>query len=84
MLTKAIGDGGPARFVDRIETDVVLINSNPAAMSTEPCQSKFFFGDHADREAQVFVNFDLPGGVAVFREKDFDYRANLLRALVVQ
>ena len=83
FLTGLIGEGGEGRFVGRIETDVVLINSDPEAMLTSRCHSKFFLGEPDDSEAQVFVNFDLPGGLVEFREKDLDYRDNLLRELVV-
>ena len=83
FLTEAIGEGGEARFVGRIETEVVLINSDPDAMLTSPCRSKFFLGDTDDSEAQVFVNFDLPCRLLEFREKDLDYRGNLLRELVI-
>ena len=84
FLTKAFGETGEARFVDRIETDVVLINSAPHAMLTEPCRSKFFFGDADEAEAQVFINFDLPSGSCEFREKDLEFRPALLQTLVVQ
>jgi hypothetical protein len=83
FLAREIGEGGDGRFVARIETDVVLINSDPEAMLTAPCRSKFFLGEDDQSEAQVFVNFDLPSRLVEFREKDLDYRTNLLRELVI-
>ena len=83
FLSKELGEGHHGRFVRRIETDVVLINSDPDAMLTDPCRSKFFFGDDNESEAQVFLNFDLSSRIAEFREKDLNYRNNLLQALVV-
>ena len=82
FLSREIGDGTASRFVDRIETDVAMLNSEPDAMLTRTCRSKFFFGDDDESEAQVFINFDVSNGIVEFREKDLDYRRNLLRNLV--
>ena len=83
ILTSLIGDGLPGRFVDRRECDVVLLNGDPDRIMTDYCRSKFFLGEADDDEAQVFMNFDLPSGLCEFREKDLDYRKNLLQHLVV-
>lgn len=83
FLSREVGDGSCGRFVERAEADVVFLNSKPEAMLTERCATKFFLGAADDSEAQVFVNFDIPNGFVEFKEKDPDYRANLLAQLVV-
>lgn len=83
LLNGLIGDGCPVRFVDRVECDVVLLNSEPDEILTGYCMSKFFIGPTDDSEAQVFVNFDVPAAKCEFREKDVEFRPNLLKHLVV-
>lgn len=82
FLSREIGDGNDDRFVGLIETDVVMLNSRPEAMLTEWCYTKFFLGEPDDSESQVFINFDVPNGLVEFKEKDLDYRPNLLAELV--
>jgi len=83
LLSREIGDGRGGRFVGLIEADVVMLNSEPEAMLAERCYTKFFLGEADDSVAQVFINFDIPSGVVEFKEKDLDYRSNLLTQLVV-
>ena len=83
FLSQELGNGRGLRFVDRIETDVVMLNSLPDAMLTEECRTKFFFGDDDATEAQVFVNFDIPKGLVELKEKDLEYRASFLAQLVI-
>jgi hypothetical protein len=82
FLSREIGDGNEGRFVEMVETDVVMLNSRPDAMLTEWCYTKFFLGEDEDSESQVFINFDVPNGLVEFKEKDLDYRPNLLAELV--
>jgi hypothetical protein len=83
LLSGLIGDGSAGRFVDRLDCDVVLLNSEPDNLLSEYIRSKFFIGPADEAEAQVFVNFDLPAAACEFREKDFEFRSSLLRHLVV-
>ena len=83
FLSYELGVGHAARFVEMIETDVVMINSFPEAMLTKRCNTKFFFGDDDDSESQVFINFNVPQSLVEFREKDLDFRPALVRQLVV-
>jgi len=80
---KEIGIAPASQFARCIECFAVGLNSNPALIADEAVHLKLFLDDGIEngRYAEVFLNVDIPGGVAELNEKDEDYRTDLVHWL---
>ena len=84
-LDRLYGLGGqPGAMTPLIEVNAVGLNHDPRALRTVPAKMKaFFFDDGEDeRYAEVYTNIDLQAKRLEFHEKDPEYRAPLVAALL--
>jgi len=69
-------------MVPEIVVQAVGLDFDPRAIAQRPVKMKLFFhAEVEDRYAEVFLNIDRAEQVVQVREKDLDYRGNILRAL---
>jgi hypothetical protein len=70
------------RMLPEVEARAVGLNSDPREVALRTVSLKLFFHpDSEDRYAEVFLNIDPAQRVVQLREKDLEYRGNVLRAL---
>jgi hypothetical protein len=74
---------GLRRMRPRVECSAISIGQDPTRVSSERMRIKLFFEHEADdaTEAECFLLIDVPAGRIELREKDSDYRAQLVKAL---
>jgi hypothetical protein len=73
----------PGKFVDRIGVVSIALEGDPAKLLVEPVRFKVFFHPNGgeSRYAELYTNIDVPKKLLELREKDTDYRANVVKAL---
>ena len=73
----------PARMREEVRFTAWPLGGDPKQIRTEEVKFKAFFGDGANEKeyAELFVNIDVAKRKAEIREKDPDYRANVVKAL---
>jgi hypothetical protein len=72
-----------ARMVPSVSCTGITLTGDPAAIGRTSVSVKLFFAeDDAERYAEAFLNLRLPAGRLELNEKDEEYRAPLIRALV--
>ena len=61
--------------------DVISLEGDPRLLETQKISTKVFYeSDNKNKYAEAYANFDLPSKKFYFKEKDPDYRSNLLQA----
>ena len=71
------------RMRSQVEVTAVALGGDPRRLATEEVRFKVFHDDDGSRGeyAEIFVNVNLPKSEVELREKDQDYRENLVKAL---
>lgn len=72
----------PPKMRERTPFLAVSLEGNPSDLHHTPVKLKLFFeSDDEERDADFFINIDIPGGLVEFREKDMDYRRGVVLSL---
>lgn len=75
--------GKTLAMLPSVDVEIVGLDSDPSQSREWGAKMKFFLhSDSDDRYAEVFLNINLEESLVEFREKDNEYRAPLLRALI--
>lgn len=71
------------KMASAIEVTSYALEGNPQSFNTDNLKFKVFFDDcnKIGLYAELYINISLINGVVEFREKDIEYRQNVLRAL---
>jgi len=82
-LSKLYASVAPAKsMLAEINAQAVGLGEDPRKLAETPAKMKLFFHSEIEaRYAEVFPNVDLSARLVQFREKDPEYRENLVRAL---
>ena len=73
-----------ASFAKTVHATAISLSGDPAKVLTEVCQIKLFFGEDTGKDApyaEVFLDIDVKNKVVLLKEKDPEYRADLLKFL---
>lgn len=82
VLAKLYGIPARARMLPSVEAKAMGMADDPRELLSSPVKFKLFFHpDDESRYAEMFLNIDPAARVVEFREKDREYRSNVLRAL---
>jgi len=69
-------------MVKELTAEAVGLNSDPRQMKMLPVSMKLFFSSEVqERYAEVYLNIDVAAKLVQFREKDPEYRQNVVQAL---
>ncbi len=74
--------GSSRKMPDLVEIMVASLATDPERIREEPLKMKMFIEPDGDDSeyAEFYLNVDLPGEIVQFREKDEEYRKNLVKA----
>jgi hypothetical protein len=73
------------KFASRVDVTAIALEQYPIDVTKNATKFKVFFNDGAGQEndyAELYTNIDIPGQRLELHEKDPEYRANVVRALV--
>ena len=72
-----------AKMNDRIETTTFVLSGNPINIKNDFIKTKIFFDDEneIDCYSELYVNINLKNRTLELREKDSEYRENLIKVL---
>ena len=79
-------DNKPLKMIDKVESTTFVLGGQPENFDSDYIKTKIFFDDTDDKgfDSEWYVNVDLKNKILELREKDSEYRKNIINALTIK
>ena len=79
-------DNIPLKMTDKVESTTFVLGGQPENFDSDYIKTKIFFDDSDEKGfySEWYVNVDLKNKILELREKDSEYRKNIINALTIK
>jgi hypothetical protein len=79
-------DTKPLKMLDKIKSTTFVLGGQPDNFDSDYIKSKIFFDDNDEKGfySEWFINIDLKNKILELKEKDSEYRKNIIKMLTIK